>query len=278
MWLARWPSWLHCSPWAWRAAGREGAGPRGRARIKGRPGEAGVMPKREDHANSPVNCREYSSPACMLHELDSNLGGQVSSPAPPLAMCETEEWEEVRLWRKVKRAVLIERRLAMADAERGARSAAITAVLKRHLLAFPGRTIGFYWPWKGEYDPRPLARSLHAVGTRLALPVAVRENEPPLIFRLWTPGASMACDARRIPGPSKGGPVALDILLVPLLGFDDQGHRLGNGGGFYDRTLAMFSIRPRIIGVDFEQARLRTIHPQPHDIPTDIVVTESRGR
>lgn len=234
------------------------------------------MPKREDQADSPIDCPEYSSPACMLHELDSSFGGQVWSPAPPLAMCETEEWEEVRLWRKVKRALLIKRRLAMTDAERGARSAAITAVLKRQLPACPDRTIGFYWPWKGEYDPRPLARSLHAVGTRLALPVAVGENEP-LIFRLWAPGAPMARDARSILGPSKGGPVALDILLVPLLGFDDQGHRLGYGGGFYDRTLAMLSSKPRVVGVGFEHARLRTIHPQPHDIPMDVVVIERRG-
>jgi 5-formyltetrahydrofolate cyclo-ligase len=67
-----------------------------------------------------------------------------------------------------------------------------------------------------------------------------------------------------------------DLLLVPLVGFDPAGYRLGYGGGYYDRTLAAIQPRPLAIGIGFEQQALATIHPQPHDIPMDYIVTESR--
>jgi hypothetical protein len=63
-------------------------------------------------------------------------------------------------------------------------------------------------------------------------------------------------------------------VLLPMLGWDGDGYRLGYGGGFFDRTLAALAKRPRVIGVAYEQAYLRTIRPQPHDIPVDFVVTE----
>jgi 5-formyltetrahydrofolate cyclo-ligase len=67
-----------------------------------------------------------------------------------------------------------------------------------------------------------------------------------------------------------------DALLIPLIGFDAAGFRLGYGGGYYDRTLAVLGAALKI-GVGHELGRLATIHPQPHDVPMDIVVTE-RGR
>ena len=62
--------------------------------------------------------------------------------------------------------------------------------------------------------------------------------------------------------------------LVPLVGFDAGGYRLGYGGGYYDRSLAARTPRPLAIGIGFEISRLATIHPQPHDIPMDAIVTE----
>ncbi len=64
------------------------------------------------------------------------------------------------------------------------------------------------------------------------------------------------------------------MLLVPLLGFDARGYRLGNGGGYYDRTLAALSPRPRTIGVGFERTRLDDFVACDHDIPMDAIVTE----
>ncbi len=63
--------------------------------------------------------------------------------------------------------------------------------------------------------------------------------------------------------------------LVPVVGFDGAGYRLGYGGGFFDRTLASLARKPITIGVGYERVRLATIHPQPHDIAMDLIVTEA---
>jgi 5-formyltetrahydrofolate cyclo-ligase len=60
-----------------------------------------------------------------------------------------------------------------------------------------------------------------------------------------------------------------------LIGFDEACHRLGNGGGYYDRTLAAGKNEACKVGVGFEHGRLATIHPQPHDVPMDAIVTET---
>src|SRR3954470_20661644 len=100
-------------------------------------------------------------------------------------------WEEVRAWRRAQREALIAQRLSIPRDERARCDEAITARLRlrlglRRLLPAPAgqRSIGVYWPFKGEYDPRPLMRSLHGLGARLALPVVV-ERARPLAFREW---------------------------------------------------------------------------------------------
>jgi 5-formyltetrahydrofolate cyclo-ligase len=215
-----------------------------------------IAPPDED-PNATVVC---SSPPCFQHELDVSWLG----------------WNEVRAWRKKQRAMLIARRLSIARDERGHLNEAITARLKPWLTQPDGqRTIGFYWPFKGEYDPRPLMRSLHAQGVRLALPV-VTEPAQPLVFRKWWPGIRMVPGIWDIPVPAEGDAVLPDALVVPLVGFDDRGYRLGYGGGYYDRTLAAMPVRPLAIGVGFELSRMGTIHPQPHDIPMSLIVTEQQ--
>lgn len=219
----------------------------------------------------------YSSPACLLHELDpSFLGFSLPETAPEQRFEPDagQDWEEVRLWRKAKRRALIERRLALPADRRAAHGEAITAALDQILLSCSGRLIGFYWPFKGEYDPRALVRALHARGQRFALPV-VAEKAAPMIFRAWWPGALMTHGVWNIPIPASGEPVTPDILLVPLVGFDRRRFRLGYGGGYYDRTLAALPARPRTIGIGYEFSRIATIHPQPHDIPMDLIVTEA---
>lgn len=232
------------------------------------------------HSDEPNECAEYSSPACMLHELDPSFMAPVeatSTAAPQPPGSAAQEWEEVRLWRKAKRTALIEQRLGMAASARAVRSEAITAALCQILASCSGQVLGCYWPFKGEYDPRPLMRALHAKGQKLALPVVV-EKARPMIFRPWWPSAPMAHGIWNIPVPATGEPVAPELLLVPLVGFDGRRFRLGYGGGYYDRTLASLPDRPQAIGIGFEMARIATIHPQPHDIPMDRIVTEAGPR
>ena len=202
----------------------------------------------------------------MLHQVEP---ATAPWPAPDAA----QDWADVRLWRKAKRQVLIERRLSLSAADRAEHATSVTARLTEMIEHEKNHLIGFYWPFKGEYDPRPLVRDLHSRGWQLALPVVI-EKAQPLVFRAWQPGVRMSRGIWNIPVPAEGDPVIPDVLLVPLVGFDNQGYRLGYGGGYYDRTLAAARIRPRTIGIGYEACRIRTIHPQSHDIPMSTIVTE----
>lgn len=188
---------------------------------------------------------------------------------------EPGEWPEVRRWRKARRAELIAARVAAGPRRRAGWDAAITAQLVEGVPNLERLVVGFYWPFKGEYDVRLVARQLHAAGTRLALPVVVEKNRP-LVFRPWTPDAKLVPGIWNIPVPADGPEVEPEALLVPLVGFDGSRFRLGYGGGYYDRTLASRRRKPLTIGVGFELSELATIHPQPHDIPMDAIVTEAR--
>jgi 5,10-methenyltetrahydrofolate synthetase len=116
---------------------------------------------------------------------------------------------------------------------------------------------------------------LHAAGATVALPL-VEVKHAPLVFRRWTPETRMVRGDWNIPVPPEtAAPVTPEITLAPLMGWDPAGYRLGYGGGYFDRTLAALSPRPVTIGVGFQAARLDTIHPQPHDIALDVIVTEA---
>jgi 5-formyltetrahydrofolate cyclo-ligase len=185
-----------------------------------------------------------------------------------------DDWPAIRAWRKAERDRLVAVRVALPRAERDGANAAIGAALEQLTRRRGGRLIGFYWPFKGEFDARPLARRLVGEGLRFALPVVV-EKGAPLIFREWRPGIRMVPRIWQIPVPADGPAVAPDLVWVPLLGFDSAGYRLGYGGGYYDRTLGPALPRPFAIGIGYERVRLASIRPQPHDIPMDAIVTEA---
>jgi 5,10-methenyltetrahydrofolate synthetase len=102
----------------------------------------------------------------------------------------------------------------------------------------------------------------------------VAAPKTPLIFREWHPGVKMAKGVYDIPYPVESPEVIPNTVLVPMNGFDEQGHRLGYGGGYFDRTLASLKKHPCVIGVTYELARVPTIQPQSYDIPMDYIVTE----
>lgn len=185
-----------------------------------------------------------------------------------------QDWEAIKAWRKAERARLIALRVAMDDSAHRAASSAIHAALAAG-FAWPARTvIGFCWPFKREFDLRFLLREWRVQGVAGALPVVVAAGRP-LEFRAWWPGAPLKRGVYDIPYPDGTPLVVPDVAVVPMNGFDAGGYRLGYGGGYFDRTLAALTPRPLAIGVAFECARLESIHPQPHDIAMDFVVTEA---
>jgi 5,10-methenyltetrahydrofolate synthetase len=95
------------------------------------------------------------------------------------------------------------------------------------------------------------------------------------VFREWWPGVAMTKRVFDLPVPDGTAVVQPQALLIPLVGFDERGFRLGYGGGYFDRTLAAQAIQPLRIGIGFELSRMPTIHPQPHDVAMDFIVTEA---
>lgn len=184
------------------------------------------------------------------------------------------DWSEIKAWRKERRAELIAHRVAFGDGERQGWNERVCALLEQVVPVASGTVIGFCWPFKGEIDARFAVRHWRERGATAALPEVV-EKAGPLQFSEWWPGAPMRRGVYDIPVPD-GTPVRIpDIAIVPMNGFDRQGYRLGYGGGYFDRTLAALERRVLAIGVSYEALRLPTIHPQPHDIPMDFIVTEA---
>lgn len=184
---------------------------------------------------------------------------------------DTFDWQA---WRREVRRDRIDTREALTVANRGARNARIDEWLEAGFAALGGLTIGFCWPFRGEPDARFAVRRWREAGSVAALPVVVGPRRP-LVFRQWWPGAPMATGVYDIPYPVDTPECTPTAALVPVVGFDPCGFRLGYGGGYFDRTLAALERMPVTVGLGHEVARLKTIHPQPHDIPFDFVVTEA---
>jgi 5,10-methenyltetrahydrofolate synthetase len=182
--------------------------------------------------------------------------------------------DDIGQWRKAQRAQLLARRVAATVVERRQWSEIIERLLLEAFPALRTSVVGFYWPFQGEFDPRSAIRRLREQGARAALPV-VAQKAAPLEFREWWPGAPMARGVFDLPVPDGTEVLRPEALLIPPVGFDTQGYRLGYGGGYFDRTLAAAVPQPLKIGVGFELSRMPTIRPQPHDMPMDFIVTES---
>ncbi|MCC7463978.1 MAG: 5-formyltetrahydrofolate cyclo-ligase [Gammaproteobacteria bacterium] len=183
---------------------------------------------------------------------------------------------DIRSWRKAERARLIGAREALDPQQRAADTTAIARDLDALLAA--DALVSVYWPIRAEPDLRAWMRARCERGGRVALPVAIALREP-MQFRAWQPGAPMARGLWQIPIPAAGEEVVPDAVIAPLVGYDPQCFRLGYGGGFFDRTLAGLiarGTRPQVIGVGFTSQALASIHPQPHDIPMDWILTGSR--
>jgi len=180
---------------------------------------------------------------------------------------------DIAAWRKTLRKSLIERRQAVDATTLESWRLAMDSHLTRGFPGLGKGVLALCWPYRNEYDARHIAAKARAAGATTVLPV-VLASATPLIFREWHPGTALAKGALGIPYPAEGPEITPDTVLLPMVGFDAAGFRLGYGGGFFDRTLAAMTKRPVVIGVVHELGKLPSIHPQPYDIPVDYVVTE----
>ncbi|MGH8665686.1 MAG: 5-formyltetrahydrofolate cyclo-ligase [Burkholderiales bacterium] len=177
-------------------------------------------------------------------------------------------------WRKAQRAELLAARETIPLDVRRSRNETITHLLNAAFDVLAGSCIGFCWPFKGEPDPRFFVHEMRKRDARSVLPVVVAKKTP-LEFREWWPGAPTTPGVFDLPIPQGTEILRPHALLVPPVGFDAQGYRLGYGGAFFDITLAAMMPQPLKIGIAFEVSRMPTIYPQPYDIPMDFIVTEN---
>jgi 5-formyltetrahydrofolate cyclo-ligase len=178
------------------------------------------------------------------------------------------------------------RRRAIAPAIRAAAADRAARVLAAAGLPKRASRVAAYLPADGEFDPAPLVAHARARGCRLYVPVLTALHgrmlfgpldAPPQAWRvnrygLREPGAMASLLCR---------PQDLDLVLAPLVAFDAAGHRLGMGGGYYDRAFAFLRQRgtwrsTRLLGLAFDVQQAAAIEAAPWDVPLWGVLTESR--
>lgn len=181
---------------------------------------------------------------------------------------------DISAWRKAERARLLDLRRTMPLDEHQHAGEAIAGILSSRLPPGSQSLVGCYWPFRREFNCIPYMRDVLSAGGKVALPVVLGRGQP-LEFRAWTQDAKMEAGVWNIPHPASGPALEPPVLIVPLVGFDDGFFRLGYGAGYYDMTVAALSQRPLAVGIGFDFSHLSTIHPQPHDQPMDVIITET---
>jgi 5-formyltetrahydrofolate cyclo-ligase len=179
---------------------------------------------------------------------------------------------------ETKRALRAQAKRARAAARADSPHAALQAAAHAIGTYRPERNVSVsaYWAVGDELDARPLLDALHARGCRVALPVVV-EKGGVLAFRRWSPNAALARGVLDIPVPDwDAEPLLPTLLFVPVVAFDRSGARLGQGGGYYDRTLAALRANQKVtaVGYGYAAQELPEIPLGPHDQRLDGVVTE----
>jgi len=183
------------------------------------------------------------------------------------------------------RKALRARRRSLSVARQLANSKAAATHLIRSGIFLRYRSIAIYHACDGELDPSPLASFGFAYRKKIYLPVLRQDKKQALWFVEYRPGDAMKKNRFGISEPmavkqQRIAPWGLDLILLPLVGFDLQGNRMGMGGGYYDRTLAFLKRRthwhrPTLIGMAHDCQRLPKLKTHSWDIPLDGVVSET---
>ena len=138
--------------------------------------------------------------------------------------------------------------------------------------------VSVYYPIRTEMDPSPIVERLWQKGITVCLPSVQKDNRS-LRFSLWKPETGLVPGHLGILEPFEKEYVSPDVLIVPLLAFDQCGYRLGYGMGHYDATIKQLQAEKPILKVGLayaEQACLLALPRDDHDEPLDLVVTEQR--
>ncbi len=178
---------------------------------------------------------------------------------------------------QTRKQALREQLLALRAAmpQRVEREQVLVNRTRRWLGTMPVARLAFYWPVRGECDLTSLIGEWLRADTRRIAALPVIEGNV-LTFAAWSPHTPLIDGPYGIATPPAGAArVTPQVLLIPCVGVDRNRYRLGYGGGYYDRTLAALNPRPVLVGICFDQGRVKNLAPQSHDIRMDLVITES---
>ena len=183
--------------------------------------------------------------------------------------------------RRELRQSLAERRRALAPAERIAAAQGLRRSLDQLPEYLTDARVAGYWATQGELPLNLVITPLAHRGQQFLLPVISKGQK--LKFAPWQAGEDVQPNRYGIPEPVKPKelfePFQIDLVLVPLLGFDRRGQRLGYGGGYYDRSFAFLNeqvrpTEPLLVGIAYAFQELPLLEEADWDVPLDFIATE----
>jgi len=183
---------------------------------------------------------------------------------------------------KTRNQLRAKRRSLAPDQQRHC-SDQITSILTRQVFFLRAKRVGIYLANDGEIDPSPIVDICLKSAKSCYLPVLHPLKIKRLHFAKYHRQTDLVANRYDIPEPnlksSKLAPAwSLDIILMPLVGFDRNGNRMGMGGGYYDRTLAFMAAgknpAPKLVGLAHNCQELSSIASQDWDIPLNYIITE----
>ncbi|MBX8533917.1 5-formyltetrahydrofolate cyclo-ligase [Pseudomonas cichorii] len=190
------------------------------------------------------------------------------------------------LTRPQLRRQLRKARRALSPGQQRAAARGLYRQLAQHPLFRRARHVSLYLPMDGEIDPRLLLRAAQRRGKATYLPVLNAWPRTRMVFQRVRPGEKFIPNRFRIPEPRINRARqrriwALDLILMPLVGFDEEGGRLGMGGGFYDRSLAYLARRktwkkPLLLGLAHECQKVERLAQASWDVPLQGTVSDKR--
>ena len=177
-------------------------------------------------------------------------------------------------------------RRALSETQRFKCAVALASRVKAHTLFKQSRHLAAYFAVDGEMDPSPLIEHAWSMGKTVYMPVLKPCCDNRLWFTPYQSGDRLIPNRFGIPEPVRAchqhvSPLKLDLVLAPLVAFDDQGNRMGMGGGYYDHSFAFLRqrklwYRPRLMGLAYEFQREARLQASPWDIPLNAIATEAR--
>jgi 5-formyltetrahydrofolate cyclo-ligase len=175
------------------------------------------------------------------------------------------------------RQQMLARRLALPAVEAARLAQATLRHFNDHPILAESEDVAGYAAMRQEMDVLPILASLALLGRRTALPRVTGRNAP-LTFHRWRAGEALVNHPLGMKEPAPDAPpLSPALVLVPLLGFDRSGHRLGYGGGYYDRTISALRLMPNpplIIGVGYDFQEVAKLPAETHDVKLDGILTE----